>query len=420
MKKSKLLSILLLPILAVSVLVGCSGSKTMNSAFNNFVLTKNRYSTLGDKINTASISKYDNSLYVSATSDLFYVLKQSEEEYVLTSLFDAKYDISILNSSNIDRLRSKTTLKDGSNNNIDLSTRTYNGYYAIYKIQDSVAKGVFNYYNKYVSTFYNAIDKVKISSSDVKEYNKRMDAWVSATDKFAAAKEVFVSRVKISGELSIHSFIFSEFSKSYNDYIESSIKFVDYFKDLQIKYLLKDKVYTEQDSAERIVDEMVFNIAKTLYYEDLKSFNYSDCDLGELANDLVDHDSASGLTNPYARVLFTYLSKTTSSITSSNGDRVFVCGPYASSRIFGTRKYAFISAINSFNKKFALYQSIYNDIDVYAYNRARSRYGSVDIDNFINAQTAEMQAKYNFMQDFHNYTLTEYARLVLNDPEIVQ
>ena len=420
MKKNKLLSILLLPILAVSVLVGCSGSKTMYSAFDSFVSTKNKYSTLGNKINTTSISKYDNSVYVSATSDLFYVLKQSDDEYVLTSLFDAKYDISILNESNISKLRSKATLEDGSNNDINLSSRTYNGYYAIYKIQDSIAKGVFNYYNKYVGSFYNAIDKVKVSSSDIKEYNKRMDAWVTATGKFAAAKEVFVSRVKISGELSIHSFIFSEFSKSYNDYIESSIKLVDYFKDLQIKYLLQDKAYTDQDSAERIVDEMVFNIAKTLYYEDLKSFNYSDCDLGELANDIVSHTNANDLTNSYAKVLFTYLSKTTSSITSSNGDRVFVCGSYASSRIFGTRKYAFISAINSFNKKFALYQSIYNDIDVYAYNRARSGYGSVSVEDFINAQTAEMQAKYNFMQDFHNYTLTEYARLVLNDPEIVQ
>ena len=420
MKKSKLLSFLLLPVLAVGALAGCSSSKVSTTPYNTFINMQLNYGNAEGRVNRTD---YQRPVFSSATNSLYYVKEVSSDEdaenvgkYDIQYLLAPQYNVSLLNADNQTKIRNKETLMNGTQTVLATTSKVFQGYYGILKVQDSIANGVYNYYNNWANRFYYSIAKCKVDKNEVKEFNKRMDNLVNVTRAFNNAKRVFETSCTTASGTNVHTFVFNSFAKVYNDFIECSINFVDYFKTLHLKYVIGDNAYviSEQagsDSVQRIKDEAILNIAKVLYYENLKSANYSDCNLSDLTKDLVESENADALTNKYAKVLFKYLNKTTSTLNKSDG-AIWVANGAALDALVDETVF---KAINlSFNQKYWLYKKVYDSVDMYAYNRARSGYGNVTKEAFINTQSAELKTKYSFIDDFFSYTFSEYANKVLD------
>ena len=406
MKKNKILSLLLAPVLATGILAGCGESDKIADAYTTYKNMQANYATLGQVVQTTSENPYEYTRYTSASSDLYYVRQvDGQDELELTYLVDASYDISLLNSENVAAIRDKDEVSE-----LTKGDRVYDGYYGILKVQDTIVKAVYNYYNNHAANFYKIMEGVKVAKADAKELNKRADALQRATATFHAAKDVFETSVTTAGGVNVHGFIFNGYAKAYNDFIESSLNFVEYFKDLHIKYVIKEDLYKNGDDTERVKDEMILNVAKVLYMEDLKSFNYSDCDLSDLTYDLVMHSEAS---NSYARLLQQLLYKNTSTNPSSAG-KVFELLNEHTTMLSTDESVVFKAIVEAFNKKVGLYQSVYGQVKMYEYNRARSGYGTVNKETFMNSQSAEMQSKYNLIDDFYNYTFSQYANYILS------
>ncbi|MBR4745268.1 MAG: hypothetical protein IK070_00980 [Clostridia bacterium] len=404
MKKNKILSLLLAPVLATGILAGCGESDKIADAYTTYKNMQASYATLGQVVQTTSENPYEYPRYVSAESDLYYV-KNVDGQYELTYLVDATYDVTLLSNVNVAHIRAKediTELTKGDN--------VYDGYYGVLKVQDTVVKAVYNYYNNHAANFYKIMEGVKVEKADAKELNKRADALQRATATFHAAKDVFETSVTTAGGVNVHGFIFNGYAKSYNDFIETSLNFVEYFKDLHIKYVIKEDAYKNGDDTERVKDEMILNVAKVLYMEDLKAFNYSDCDLSDLTHDLVMNTTVQ---NNYAKLLQELLNLETSTNPSSAG-KVFELLNAHTTMLSTEESVVFKAIVEAFNKKVALYENVYGQVKMYEYNRARSGYGTVDKETFMNSQTAEMQSKYNFIDDFYNYTFSQYANYILS------
>ncbi len=403
MKKSKLLSLLLLPVMAAGTLVGCGGKSNPADVYALYNTMQSKYATLESEINAPAKDTYKNRTFANASSNIYAVVKGATT-YELKYAVDIKYNVEGISSTLFDNIASGQTEVNG----LAKGESVYNRYYAIVKIQDAVVKGVYNYYDRHANDFYTSIAKIKkVDKDDIKALYKKAETLNDATSTFVNNKNRFENLIQTFGFNDVHAFVATSFSKSYNDFIQKSLDFVEYFKDLHIKYVYGKDVYTEKDSPARIKDEMILNVAKVLYYEDLKSFNYTNCDLNDLALDMVDNYA----TNYYALILKLYLEKTNEYSASTVPFAFESSYSITSSWISATLK----RTIGSFNQKIDLYEKMYNSVDFYNYNYARTNYNKdvTNRDKFIATQSDEMKARYEFLDDFYFYTFAPYANFII-------
>ncbi len=399
MKKYKFLSLLLLPILACGMLAGCSGKRTFADVYNYYNQLQVKVSNLGKEVKT-NAEGYSYKTYDGTSTSSIYELIQEGDNKKLTYMLNVTYNLGS-DAETLDNIANDPNSVTG------ISTSAKNLYYAIARIQPTVARLVYNYYNNWANNFYNGITKVeKVDKADSKLLYKKLENLHDATMTFVNAKKNFEDMVKVFTFDNVQINVQTSFCKSYNDFIESSIDFVQCFRNMHVKYIYTAP-YTANDSPSRIKDEMLLNVAQVIYMENLKAFNYTNCDLSKLADDMI---AATTPSNSYATILKKLLSHATSG------------QDYAKFKIteeecnnWVTKDAEFTRAVRSFNQKLGLYVSTYNSVDVYQYNYARTGYSNtMTLDEYRKTLDNKQRAQIDFLQDFYNYTFTDYANNILS------
>lgn len=387
--------------LAMGLFTGCSSDHSFGDVYNYFNQLQVTVSDLGDEVKTTS-TEYDYKTYKSSATSDFFKLQDNADGKQLTYMVDITYSLGAENDIAFNSIANNGTRLSG------MSDSVYYGYYSIARLQETTLKYIYNYYNNWANNFYNGITKVAdVQKSDSKLLYSKLEALHEGFTEFVTAKNNFEDLVATFGFESVHAFVQSSYCQSINNLIGNSLDFVECFKDLHIKYVYT-KPYTVNDNASRVKDEMLLNVAKIIYFEDLRSFNYNNCDLTALAKDIVNATSIDRLSNDYASVLYQINKKS----LADNNFAQFKDGFDSEEWLTDTE---LMRVVRAFNQKKDLYTQTYHDIDFYEYNYARTGYASTSVtaDTYKSELTSQVRAKVNFLDDFYKYTFLDYAQYIL-------
>lgn len=369
MKKiSKLLALIILPILAISVFAGCGKGRSFAECYTYFQQIQQKYCTLDGKIANPT-EKYTKLHYTSADSSIFNVSAANE----VNATFEIDYSCDDF---------SKEAGDVGDN---DRNAR----YYAVSAILPQTLNSVMQYYDTYNQAFYSTVEQINMQKGDGDTLYRKMVDFSSSLKDFVAAKTTFEELCSATGIDTIAKSTIVTYTKNYVDLISSAIDFVECFKDMQLKYLYANPYTTEGDTTERVSAEATLNLAKIVYMENFKSYiSYSTCDLSEVSRKVAPKINSVYMAVPsYVKPTYYLMVKDTTEPTRN------------------LSSVADVNKIYSFNQRMSLYESAYSQVNFYEYNQARMNDTQTD---YISKQNDLTKANLQLLDDFILITAQQY------------
>ncbi len=275
----KILSVLLLPLFALTLLVGCDKTRTVDDIKNYYETMKAKYivETKGENNSTSTSSK-------------LFLKIVGENDTGKSKFKDAitiQYDIPELNSE----------YKNTSNS---LECR----YTALTQIQQPLLDAIFNYYEKWKDNFYTGIKLVnsKHLNDDLTRIYDKLVALDEELGRFNSSLTKFERDVNVLGFEDVNRSVITTYTLSVNKLIRASYDFVNTFKDVHKKYIYRDNKYSFKDGVgtidtlNRVVDEAKLQLAYVQYLQ-LNALSDSECDLSALTKTLLSARSGDSINN---------------------------------------------------------------------------------------------------------------------------
>lgn len=370
-------SLLALPLVATMFLAGCG--KTTRNALELKTL------------HADTVSAYDN----GTTNTYFKKTGSAETEE--KDYFIVQYNEGITAYQTSDDEKDKST---------DLYKR-YNQLKSVYARTMSLA---YAYYADFRNVFYENIESKKPNAKELTELYDRLKTFQRELASFNANKLDLERETELFGAgSSIIGASVDKFNYSYTNLIKVTLNFVNYFKDLHVKYFYSEDQTIDKSYALRVYDEGLLSMANYIYKGYLNSLVKNGT---AKVLDLLDAQQSVGTlfsqnNNDLKNIIITgnYSCVTLNSDFLNNLDKG------NENNINAVKDYE--SQLNMFNRYFKLYNKVYDKVDMEKYNTFRfntdSTYNSTIENNeekYLNSLSVVDAANARVMINFEKDTVT--------------
>lgn len=370
-------SLLALPLVATMFLAGCG--KTTRNALELKTL------------HAATVSAYDN----GATNTYFKKTGSAETEE--KDYFVVQYNEGITNYQNSTNEKEKST---------DLYKR-YNQLKSVYGRTMSLA---YAYYADFRNVFYENIESKKPNAKELTELYDRLKTFQRELASFNVNKLDLERETELFGAgSSIIGASVDKFNYSYTKLIKVTLNFVNYFKDLHVKYFYSEDQTVDKSYALRVYDEGLLSMANYIYKGYLNSLVKNGT---AKVLDLLDAQQSVGTlfcqnNNDLEKIIIT----SNDNCVTLNSNFLTALDEGNENNVNAVKDYE--SQLNMFNRYFKLYNKVYNKVDMEKYNTFRfntdSTYNSSVADNeekYLNSLSVVDAANARVMINFEKDTVT--------------
>lgn len=357
----KFLSLIILPIVAMLCLTGCKGDKTLTDI-----------SALYKNMIESGIIESETD-----TEDQTNVIFSSEE---------TPNTIVILYNNNVG---------NAVNNPMPL-TENQKRYVAL-DLQQEILNYIFNFYEKHQEDFYAKASTSEVDKKEYKDLYKKLESLKSTIVSFKTHYSMFISEAE-KGTDDVMTFSIINYTYHVNNVIDSSFDFMYDFMDLYEKVCVNTELTSNSATLEYFIDKSYVDLARIIYLENIKSFNYSVgekgiCDLLALVDTDVKYSLINVLTEPNGL----------SPILKGNLDNGSITDDITNQ----LNKYNYVREV--FYQKLQTYLSVISNADMYTLSQYRFNIvKGVSYDDYINALSITDRANIEMMQAFIDANFNAY------------
>ncbi len=259
-----------------------------------------------------------------------------------------------------------------------VSTQLKTRYEKLESVYARTLTMAFNYYANWSSLFYTHIESKNPNSAELTELYDRLKGLQRELESFDAKKKDLEREIRLFGLNSeIIGASIDTFNYSYNCLIDKTLNFVNYFRDLHVKYFYND-ASIDGSYAQRVYDDGVLKLANFIYYDYLDAlskngtvklddltktnnifdiFKYSRSRLDDICL-VVDANNGGTLVNRTAQVGVTFqqeLNDPTHADYEANKNKV----------------QQLEISLNTFQQHFNLYKKVYSKVEKEGFNDYR-------------------------------------------------
>lgn len=399
----KLYSLILLPLIAVFMLVGCGETtRTVKEV-------QDLYNTMVEKYNEK----------IDENSNNWYFINKSDNEEALLKMY-VTYDNS--NKLN-DAVRAGLTLDEmkaiiGSDYapSEELATR-YEQLTTIYARTLTMA---FNYYTNWSETFFDRIDAVDSEEKEITNLYGKLNELKRELESFNTAKLNIEREVQLFGlDSEIVASSLDVFNYNYNALLEKVLNFVNYFRDLHVKYYFSNTSVINSAYAQRVYDDGLLTIANYIYYDYLKALttngttNLVNVKLKSSQFDIFNHGS-NNITQ-FAKVNDNRV-KGVVSINEEIVNSLNIEGESVDkTNATNTVKLVEV-ALNTFKQYFGIYTKVFDKVNMESFNnyRFKTSGGYDDFDAYASTLSPVQKANVNIMIDMEENKIYDFMSSLSN------
>lgn len=354
----KLLSLLILPLVAVMCLVGCGKDKT-----------------------PADIKAYYDSMksaYIEEETNIFF--SNSEKPNTISFAYN-----DTLNGY-MDRTNT-SNLTDVQKSYIAL------GY------QQKILNNAFSFYEKYNEEFYRVMSSADYKKSELNNLYSSLESLNNTLSDFKVQYSQFMNNVSSASNM---LFALHSYSYELNKVIDSSFDFVYDFIDVYNKYVAGDDKMTSVSVSLKI-DIANIDIANIVYLENIKVFNYSvggkgECDLLPLVENKTNKYNlihakveCNNILTDGGRELSSYVAENLNESAENYEDNI-------------AKVKEFNYARELMSQRLTAYKNILSSVDMYQANQYRFELVGgteyIDYDTYKSSLSASDRANINALENF--------------------
>ena len=387
----KFYSLLILPLIAVFCLFGCGTDRTTTEI-------KAVYSQMVD---TYVINSENNWYFEKPVNSTEYtkMYVTYDNEYGFNDAVLGKFESSVSD---------------------DLELR----YTQLTSVYARTLLMAYNYYTNWNELFFANIDSKKPDADDLTELYDRLVDFRRQLEKFNTSKLNIEREVKLLGINSeLVAAKIDAFNNAYNNLISKVLNFVNYFKDLHVKYFYSDTDVVDGSYANRAYDEAILSLANFIYKDYLQALSKN----GTVQ--LISIDNAislkynifndnSLLTTKISKIQSTKkvgLSTLTDSLINALNDPNNANNQSAVSAVN-----QFVVSLNTFNQYFNLYNKVYGKVSMESFNNYRFKinggFGSSvlteEYENYIETLSPVDAANVNVLIDFEENKVSAFLNSI--------
>lgn len=338
----KFYSLLILPLVAVFCLFGCGTDRTTTEI-------KAVYSQMVDT----------------------YVIDSNNNWYFEKPVNSTEYTKMYVTYDNEYGFNDAVLGKSGSSISEDLELR----YTQLTSVYARTLLMAYNYYTNWNELFFANIDSKKPDADDLTELYDRLVDFRRQLERFNTSKLNIEREVKLLGINSeLVAAKIDAFNNEYNNLISKVLNFVNYFKDLHVKYFYSDTDVVDGSYAKRAYDEAILSLANFIYKDYLQALSKNGTvQLISIDNAISSSynifDDTSFLTTKISQVQTdgkVGLSKLSSTVINALNDPNNANNQGAVSAVN-----QFVVSLNTFNQYFNLYNKVYDKVSMESFNNYR-------------------------------------------------
>lgn len=387
----KFYSLLILPLIAVFCLFGCGTDRTTTEI-------KAVYSQMVD------------TYVINSESNWYFEKPVNSTEYTkMYVTYDNEYGF---NDAVLGKFESSVS------DDLELRYTQLTSVYARTLIM------AYNYYTNWNELFFANIDSKKPDADDLTELYDRLVDFRRQLEKFNTSKLNIEREVKLLGINSeLVAAKIDAFNNAYNNLISKVLNFVNYFKDLHVKYFYSDTDVVDGSYANRAYDEAILSLANFIYKDYLQALSKN----GTVQLISIDNaiSSSYNIFNDYS-LLTTKISKIqstkkvglstlTDSLINALNDPNNANNQSAVSAVN-----QFVVSLNTFNQYFNLYNKVYSKVSMESFNNYRFKinggFGSSvlteEYENYIETLSPVDAANVNVLIDFEENKVSAFLNSI--------
>lgn len=282
----------------------------------------------------------------------------------------------------------------------------------------------YNYYTNWNELFFANIDSKNPGADDLTELYDKLVDFRRQLEKFNTSKLNIEREVKLLGINSeLVAAKIDAFNNEYNNLISKVLSFVNYFKDLHVKYFYSDTDIVDGSYAKRAYDEAILSLANFIYKDYLQALSKN----GTVQLISIDNaiSSSYNIFNDYSflttkisqiqssgKVGLTKLSDTVISALNKPDD---VNNQSAVSAVN-----QFVVSLNTFNQYFNLYNKVYDKVSMESFNNYRFEINggfegsnaTVKHENYIETLSPVDAANVNVLIDFEENKVSAFLNSI--------
>ena len=387
----KFYSLLILPLIAVFCLFGCGTDRTTTEI-------KAVYSQMVDTyvINSESNWYFEKPVNSTEYTKMYVTY---DNEYGFNDAVLGKFESSVSD---------------------DLGLR----YTQLTSVYARTLLMAYNYYTNWNELFFANIDSKNPDADDLTELYDRLVDFRRQLEKFNTSKLNIEREVKLLGINSeLVAAKIDAFNNAYNNLISKVLNFVNYFKDLHVKYFYSDTDVVDGSYAKRAYDEAILSLANFIYKDYLQALSKN----GTVQLISIDNAISSKynifndnslLTTKISKIQSTKkvsLSTLTDSLINALNDPNNANNQSAVSAVN-----QFVVSLNTFNQYFNLYNKVYGKVSMESFNNYRFKinggFGSSvlteEYENYIETLSPVDAANVNVLIDFEENKVSAFLNSI--------
>lgn len=291
----------------------------------------------------------------------------------------------------------------------------YSRYFALVNIEQKILDWTYNYYTSWADNLYGSYDLIKhdVEKDDVEKLYKKLKNLNEKIEEFVVEKnkaEDEINAITFEGAINLTSFTYA-----FNDLIEASFDFVNTFKNFHVKYIWDTYTFGENEDTnklllDRLIDEAYLNMAQVIYYENVKAYEYRECDLNSVVKYATSTDNKQ-----YVDVALLFSDKTNPCYKVDKS-------MYKNGKMYGSDNVAlttgqtyneklenFIYYLKAYNQKINIYKDVYGKINFYKYNQIRLGDGTVNLNEYKSSLSRLDRANLSLLEDFASGTFIKFV-----------
>ena len=387
----KIYSLLILPLIAVFCLFGCGTDRTTTEI-------KAVYSQMVD------------TYVINSESNWYFEKPVNSTEYTkMYVTYDNEYGFN-----------DAVLGKSGSSISEDLELR----YTQLTSVYARTLLMAYNYYTNWNELFFANIDSKNPDADDLTELYDKLVDFRRQLEKFNTSKLNIEREVKLLGINSeLVAAKIDAFNNAYNNLISKVLNFVNYFKDLHVKYFYSDTDVVDGSYANRAYDEAILSLANFIYKDYLQALSKN----GTVQLISIDNaiSSSYNIFNDYSLLTTKIsqvqtdgkvgLSKLSSTVINALNDPNNANNQRAVSAVN-----QFVVSLNTFNQYFNLYNKVYDKVSMESFNNYRFEINggfegsnaTVKHENYIETLSPVDAANVNVLIDFEENKVSAFLNSI--------
>ncbi len=387
----KFYSLLILPLIAVFCLFGCGTDRTTTEI-------KAVYSQMVD------------TYVINSESNWYFEKPVNSTEYTkMYVTYDNEYGFN-----------DAVLGKSGSSISEDLELR----YTQLTSVYARTLLMAYNYYTNWNELFFANIDSKNPDADDLTELYDKLVDFRRQLEKFNTSKLNIEREVKLLGINSeLVAAKIDAFNNAYNNLISKVLNFVNYFKDLHVKYFYSDTDVVDGSYANRAYDEAILSLANFIYKDYLQALSKN----GTVQLISIDNaiSSSYNIFNDYSLLTTKIsqvqtdgkvgLSKLSSTVINALNDPNNANNQRAVSAVN-----QFVVSLNTFNQYFNLYNKVYDKVSMESFNNYRFEINggfegsnaTVKHENYIETLSPVDAANVNVLIDFEENKVSAFLNSI--------